>query len=164
MVRKVTQAERKAKKRERKAKEAERTVLVLPGPPTTFHPFSGLPKELQTYIFSFNVESCVKTPEAIWSLRAPKVTPERNLFDIRPQGPDSSFFLTFSLSNMCLGQDLRCREGHLPAGLRVSVLGRQATLGELWKLYNSDLPGPEMTKLTETCIQTRKVELIHIRV
>ena len=69
MVRKVTRAERKDKRRARNAKEAEHIVSVLPGPPTTFRPFSALPKKLQTYIFSLHAGSCVKTPEAIWSLK-----------------------------------------------------------------------------------------------
>lgn len=162
MARKATQAERKAKKRERKAKEAERTPTVLPGPPTTFHMFSGLPKDIQTYIFSLHAESCVKTPEAVWSLGGPEGH-ARNVFDIRRQSPDGSFFLTFSLSNMCLRQDLHCREVHLPAGLWVSVLARQATLDQLWKLYNSELPGLEVTKLMKTCFQTKEVELVQTR-
>lgn len=111
MVRKVTQAGPKAEKRERRAKEAERTVLVLPGPPTTFHPFSDLPEELRTYPFSLHADSCAKTPEAIWSLKGPQGH-ARNLFDIRHQGLDGPFSLKVSLSNMSLCQDLRCTEIH----------------------------------------------------
>lgn len=68
--------------------------------------------------------------QTILSLRGPEGH-ARDLFDIGRQGSDGSFFLAFSLRNMCLRQDLRCREVHLPAGLRVSVLARQATLAQL---------------------------------
>lgn len=141
--------------------QPERREAILPGTPTTFPLFVQLPKEIQSRIFSLHAKSYIETSDSVWALKSPDGH-GRHLYDVR-RGPDS-FFLMFDSYDACPGTGERCDEIHLPASLEVSVVARQATLEQLWKIYNSDSnTGLYLTKLMKTLLKTKDVKLLEIK-
>lgn len=141
--------------------QPERRVAIPQGKPTTFPLFTELPKEMQSRIFSLHAESYIETSDSIWALKGPDGH-SRQLYDVR-RGPDSFFFM-FDSYDACLGTGESCNEIHLPASLEVSVLARQATLEQLWKIYNSESSTDlYLTRLMKTLLKTKDVELHEIK-
>lgn len=129
--------------------------------PTTFPVFTELPKEIQSRIFNLHAESYIETSDSIWALTGPDGH-SRHLYDVR-RGPDSFFFM-FDSYDACFGTELGCKESHMPASLQVCVLARQATLEQLWKIYNSDSNTElYLTKLMKTLLETKDVKLLEIK-